>query len=359
MSADFYRKSFVVIVVGLVAYALWRMLEPCWAALVWAAFLAFLLHPLHRRMTRRFGGRAGLSAGILTVAAPIALVGPLTLFGFAFASQVGVLIEYLQRGGLHFDAAVLVRMEQWPVIGHGARWARENVSVTAEELQRWLLAGAQSLLKSLAAASGNIVLSALGTVLAMILTLFVLFFMLRDGRTWYQRAVRLIPLPAERRAHLLAHLGNTTRAVVMGTGVTALVQGLLVGIGFAIAGLPSPVVFGVLAATLALLPAGGAGIVWVPAVCYLLVTSHWGAGIFLAIWGAGVSLSDNFLRPVLISRHTPMSTLTVFIGVVGGVSAFGLIGVVVGPVFLTLVAAIFGYAEEMVRENSAANSSGL
>jgi predicted PurR-regulated permease PerM len=178
--------------------------------------------------------------------------------------------------------------------------------------------------------------------------LFLFFFILRDGRDMFVRAIRLIPLATERRDHLFAHLANVTRGVVYGTGLTAVLQGTLVGLGFALTGLPSPVVFGVLAGVVALLPAGGTALVWGPAVAYLAFAQRWGAAIFLLIWGLLVSVSDNFLRPMLISKTAPVSTLVVFVGVVGGVSAFGTIGLVIGPVFLTLVAALIQYAHEML-----------
>jgi predicted PurR-regulated permease PerM len=107
-------------------------------------------------------------------------------------------------------------------------------------------------------------------------------------------------------------------------------------------------VFGVLSGIMALLPAGGTALVWGPAVAFLALNQRWGAAIFLLIWGVLVSVSDNFLRPMLISKTAPVSTLVVFVGVVGGVSAFGTIGLIIGPVFLTLVAALVQYAEEML-----------
>jgi predicted PurR-regulated permease PerM len=112
--------------------------------------------------------------------------------------------------------------------------------------------------------------------------------------------------------------------------------------------LPSPVVFGVLAGVLALLPAGGAAIVWIPAVLFLAFSGQVGMTIFMLIWGVIVSTSDNFLRPILVSRYAPVSAFTVFVGVVGGIAAFGTIGIVVGPVFLALVAAILQYFDEKV-----------
>ncbi len=137
-----------------------------------------------------------------------------------------------------------------------------------------------------------------------------------------------------------------TRAIVVGTSVTALLQGALVGIGFTIASLPSPVVFGVLAALLSMLPVGGAALVWGPAAIWLFVDGRWGFGIFMLAWGLLLSGLDNVLRPILISGRARISALGVFIGVVGGIPAFGAIGIIGGPVVLSLVLALIEFAEE-------------
>jgi predicted PurR-regulated permease PerM len=137
-----------------------------------------------------------------------------------------------------------------------------------------------------------------------------------------------------------------TRAIVFGTTVTAMLQGLMLGIGFAIAGLPSPVVFGVFAALLSLLPVGGSAFVWIPAVIWLFVDKHWGWGIFLLVWGSALSGLDNVVRPFLISGRARISALAVFVGVLGGIPAFGAIGVIAGPVILSLALALIEFAEE-------------
>jgi predicted PurR-regulated permease PerM len=132
--------------------------------------------------------------------------------------------------------------------------------------------------------------------------------------------------------------------MVFGTGVTALAQGALIAIGFALAGLPSPIVFGVLAALLALVPLAGTPVVWVPAVLVLALQERWYAAAFLLVWGGLVATLDNFLRPMLVSGRAEVGTLTVFIGVLGGVATFGPIGVILGPLVLALVIALIRFA---------------
>ncbi len=341
-----YRKEFVIIVVILFALALYWMLAPFWGALAWGICLAFLLTPAHGWLTRKLKGRAALSAGIITALVPVVLSGPLASLSVAFANQIADLVALVQQESLRFDDSLLLQLEEYPVIGSIAEWLRQNLTATTEELQGWLVSGSQFLLKSLAAEGGTFMLGAVNTIIHFFMMLFLLFFFLRDGRQLLGRAVRLVPMEPQRRGELLMLVGDTTRAVVYGTGLTALIQGALVGIGFAIAGLSSAVVFGVLAAILALLPVGGAALVWVPAVLTLVVTSHWGWAIFMLLWGIGVSSSDNLIRPLLISRHAPVSTLAVFVGVIGGVSAFGAIGVIIGPVLLTVISSLLRFLDE-------------
>jgi predicted PurR-regulated permease PerM len=345
---EFYTKAFFVALAALVLYGLLLVLQPFAGSMAWAVFLAFLLAPTQHWLTRKLGGRGGTSAGILTGLTPFALLIPLTLLGISFANQARALVSYIQNSPFRLDGSTFANLEQYPVIGPVARLAREQLSVSGADIQAWLTNAAQTLLKNVASVSGGVVLSALGTLVGFFFMLFLLFFFLRDGASMFDRLQRLIPVPEEHREQLFAHLSSVTRGVFYGIGLTALCQGVLVTIGFAIAGLPSPVVFGVLATILALLPAGGAAIVWIPGVLYLGAHGRWGMATFLLIWGVIVSTSDNILRPVLVSRYAPVSAFMVFVGVVGGIAAFGAIGIVVGPVFLALVAAILDYFDEKV-----------
>jgi predicted PurR-regulated permease PerM len=154
-------------------------------------------------------------------------------------------------------------------------------------------------------------------------------------------------MPDARKQQLITYLASVTRAVVFGTLLTGVLQGALIGVGFGIVHLPSPLVFAVIAALLSLLPIGGTALVWVPAALYLLAQGRYGAAIFLTIWGALlVGLMDNLLKPLLISGRAEIPTLAVFLGVIGGLSAFGPIGMFLGPVLLAMTIAVLRWAEE-------------
>lgn len=156
----------------------------------------------------------------------------------------------------------------------------------------------------------------------------------------------LVPLATARRDELQARLAAVTHAVVQGTVATAAIQGLLLGLGFALVGLPAPVVFGVLGAVLSVVPFGGTALVWIPAVGALLFQGRYRAAIVLAVAGLLVSTVDNFLKPLLISDRAVVPTLAVFIGVLGGLVAFGMIGLFIGPVVIALALALVNFARD-------------
>ena len=344
MESAFYLRTFQIATAAILGYLLFRILDPLSGMLGWAVVLAFILHPLHERLTRRLRGRGALSAGILTALTPFLVLAPLSVLTGAFVGQVTRLIEYLRGQSSLSYPELLERLSGYPLIGGAVRWLRDNVDVTAAQVQGWLTDNLQALLKSAAAMGGTVALGAIGTLVGFFLMLFMLFFFLRDGRAMLDGLTRLIPVEHQRRARLLNYLADVTRAVVFGSTVTALIQGIFVGVGFAIVGLPSPVVFGVLATVAAFLPAGAA-VVLIPAVLYLAFSGHWGAAIFLACWTAALWIAENVLRPLLTAHQAEVSTLAIFVGAIGGAAAFGILGLVIGPVLLSFVVALVRFAQ--------------
>ena len=301
---------------------------------------------MHTRLTRLLRGRESVSAALLTVFVLLLFVGPLAAIAVAFATQAGDLALHVQQWIQQHQGPEITDVRQLPVLGTVVDWLEQYTSITAAQVQSWMLEGGKRLLQQLAAFGGAAVLGALGTLVTFTLMLFLVFFLIRDGRSMVLAAVGLVPLPPAKREELRQRIGDVTRAVVQGTVLTALVQGFLLAIGFAVVGLPAPVVFGVLGAVLSVVPFGGTALVWVPAVGVLLAQGRYGTAIVLTVIGVIVSTIDNFLKPLLISGRTVVPTLAVFIGVIGGLSAFGVIGLFLGPVVIALALALAAYARE-------------
>ena len=344
-TSSFYPRVFALVVAAVLGYALVLIFMPFFGAMTWAAFLAFLLYPLNVRWRRRLHG-AGIAAGLLTILAPITILLPLAALTVEFVAQISGLLQKLQKSAAQWDIKSFSDLQQFPWIARINEWLQSHAGISAAQVQAWLVSGTQNVLQRAASFSGTFFLGALDSLLSFAIMLFLLFFFLRDGDAMIARGRMLIPLDEARKDRLFLQLSNVTRAIVFGTSMTALAQGLLIGIGFAIASLPSPVVFGVLAALLSMLPIGGAAFVWGPAVVWLFFDGRWGYGIFMLAWGLMLGALDNVLRPVLISGRAKISALAVFVGVLGGIPAFGAIGVIAGPVILSLVLALAEFAEE-------------
>jgi predicted PurR-regulated permease PerM len=356
----FYTRTFALATCVALGVALYRILTPFLGPLIWAIFLAFLLHPLHVRLTRRLGNRAQWSALVLTLITLILFIGPLTALSAAFAAQVGELLRFVQTTLADQTTSNVLDLTNVPWIQAALDRLEELIGVTAAQVRGWVEQGASVSLQWLASFGGKVFLGAIGTVVGFVLMVFMLFFFIRDGEEMFATARELIPMAGAYKARLFDHLAAVTRAMVLGTGLTALIQGTLVGIAFLIIGLPSPLVFGVIAVFASLLPFGGTALIWVPAAIVLAAQGRWGATLFMVIWGALlVSLVDNVVRPMLVSGRANVGTLTVFIGVLGGLVAFGAIGLFLGPVVLALTIALIRFMLEVRRaEVAAATASG-
>jgi predicted PurR-regulated permease PerM len=352
MHSTFYRRCFQIVMAALLGYGLYKLLNPLFGMIGWAVVLAFILNPLQVRLTRRLKGRRSLSAGILTVLTPFLVLVPIAVLGLVFAGQAARLLQYLRdHSSLFSYSELLDSISRIPLIGRAVDWARADASVSAAQVEGWITDSVQTVLKSAATMGGDVALGVFGTLIGFFIMLFMLFFFLRDGRGIVMGLTRLVPAEPERRAQLLKYLGDVTRAVVFGSVATALIQGVIVGIGFALVGLPSAVVWGVLATLAAFLP-GGSAIVLIPAVLYLAFQGRWGATIFLACWIAVLWVAENLLRPILTAHHAEVSTLALFIGAIGGAAAWGILGLFIGPVLLSFVLALVRFAQESVPANA-------
>jgi predicted PurR-regulated permease PerM len=343
----FYARVFWLAAGSLLALALFAILRPFLGSLLWAGLLAFLAAPVNSRLARRLGDRPGLAAALLTVAGALFVLIPAVLTAAIFAGQATDLLHTLERLAERYRIDQPSALLQAPALDQLFNWIAKFVPASPAQLRGWTLDGGRSLLALLVASSGAFFKGALGIVVEIGFTLFLLFFFLRDGVAATARALRLVPLSPGRKADLVGHLAAVTRAVAVGTLLTALVQGTLVGLSFAFTGLSSPVVFGVLASLAALVPLVGSSLVWAPAAVMLVFEGRGWAATFLVFWGmVVVSLVDNIVRPLFVSGRAQISTLPVLLGLMGGLATFGAIGIILGPVVIALALALLRFAEE-------------
>ena len=346
----FSTRVIAVAGAALLLYLLARILHPFFGPILWALLLAFLLFPANRWLRRKLKGRKGAAALLLTLAVTLGIVIPTSLLMLVFVRQAGELLTRVSGLAASYQIERPQDLLKIPALGRIVQWIDAKTPLGAAELQQWLVNAARSALELAVSGGRQVLLGAVGAVVGLLLMLFILYFYFRDGDEMARRVVRLIPLEDSRKSRLIEHLSGVMKAVVFGALATALVQGGLLGLAFGISGLPSPVVFGFLTALAALLPVAGTALVWVPATIVLYAQGRPGWALFMLLWGALlVGSVDNFLRPRLISGRAEIATLPVFFGVIGGMAAFGVIGLFVGPLVIALALALLGFAEESTR----------
>jgi predicted PurR-regulated permease PerM len=353
---QFSTRVFGLAVVAILAYLLFVIFRPFFGPIYWAFLLAFMLFPLNRRARKICRGRAGRAAAVMTIGVTLGIAIPAVFGMAAFARQAIELGSSLSQLGQRYQISGIDDLLRLPLLGAGMKWLEQHTGIDAVRVQAWAVQGAQVAVQFLLSHSRDVLFGALGIIGNVTLMLFILFFFFRDGDAMTKRALGLIPLEGKRKARLSQHLQDVTRAVVVGTVFTALAQGALLGIGFWITGLPSPMVFGVLSAVASFIPFVGTALIWVPASLYLLSLGVAWKTIFLVVWSAVVvGSADNVLKPLLVSGKAKIGTLTVFFGVLGGLAAFGFIGLFLGPVILALVTTLIEFVEE---DETAATKSG-
>jgi predicted PurR-regulated permease PerM len=195
---------------------------------------------------------------------------------------------------------------------------------------------------------GSVLKNTLLLVVNLLIMVVFLFFILRDGESYYFAVMDVLPFTPDQQQSISRKFRDTFSAVINGVFLVALLQGVMTGLGFAVFGIPFSVFWGFLAAVLALLPVAGAMLVWLPGALYLYLTGSTFQGIFLAVWGVFlVSLPDNFLKPLLIGRKARIPTFLLFIGILGGLQVYGFLGILFGPLIVTLLTAFVQiYREE-------------
>lgn len=329
---------FALIAIGCVV-VVW----PFVSAILWAAVLCFATWPLYERAKRLTRGRKGLAAALMTVLAVMILVLPFAVVGFTFADDVARIAKRVNEYSREGVPPVPAWIERVPYLGSYWQALYENTDLAAQTLKKWVEKATPLLLGwSLALARG---------ILQLALSVLIAFFFYRDGAVLVARLDEgILKIGGDRARHLLEVVGTTVKTVVYGLIGTALAQGIAAGVGFLIAGVPAPFLWALLTFFLSLIPAGPP-LVWVPATIWLFAHGRIGWGIFMGIWGlVCISGIDNLARPILISRGVVLPFVLTLLGVMGGLIAFGFIGIFLGPV---LLAAGFSLVQDYLRRKPA------
>jgi len=309
------------------------VLKPFMVSILWAAILCFATWPVYEFLLKRMPKRVSLAAGIMTMIILLFLFVPVLIVGLTFTDNIRDAMDWLNA----YRQSGLPPPPQWlakiPLIGTKAGHYWAEVSVNSETVlntaKPWLLkAGAWLLQHSLGLAHG---------VLQLAMSVLISFFFYKHGleiAVGIQDGFKRIG--GDYSQHLINVAKGTVQSVVYGIIGSSAAQGIMAGIGFAIAGVPSPVLLALVTFFFSFIPAGPV-LIWAGAAVWLFSGGHIGWGIFMIIYGIlGISSIDNVVRPYIISRGAKISFIIMLIGVLGGITAFGVIGVFIGPTLLTV-----------------------
>jgi predicted PurR-regulated permease PerM len=325
------RYTFLVLFAAAL-YAFWRTIEPIWVPLFMGMIIAVGAHPAHKKLLHKLGGKKpGLAAGMITGAVMVFVLGLITFLVFVVGHRIIVLAQsiatrYQNRGAVGLlgrdVTALLLR------IGLRPDNIQERVADLAKSVADFLGHGATSLLAGIFAG-----------IFVFIFTAMTSYYLLREGSdgTWW--LVEMLPLPNGQVEEIVRDVRDVTRAMLMSTGVMSLYQAVTAGLGYWILGVDSPLVWASLTGIASVLPALGTALVWFPIGLVMMATGHLYPGIGVILWGGVVVVfvADYVLRPKLVGTKIKMNDLLVFVAIFGGIEAFGILGLVLGPIAVAVL----------------------
>lgn len=330
------NKGFFIFILFIVSLAFFDVLSPYYSAILWAAILAVIFHPVKNKLRTMLGERNGL-ASLLTIGIICLIVFiPLTIIFSSLAIEINLVYTQLQHNDTKFPEVVASLIQHLPA------WVRSFLSEhdldNAAQIQQKLSGAALKGGQYIAGSAFLIGKGTFGFAINFAIMLYLLFFLLKDGPVLVRLILESLPLSGFAKQHLFAKFAAVARATVKGTAVVAAVQGTLGGIAFYIAGIDGSILWGALIAFLSLVPAVGSAIIWVPAAIFLFATDQLWQGIFIVgFFVLIVGLVDNILRPLLVGKDTKMPDYLILIATLGGMEIYGINGFVIGP----LIAALF------------------
>ena len=316
--------------IAIALYLCWLMLRPFITVLAWATVLVIVFYPVHKQIAQRVK-RRGLCGLISTTLVILIVVLPLSLLVLAVTNELTAAVRSLppHMGDLMGQTG--------SITGRSLNWIHERLGIDTTEMQQFLVEQLRNYSSAVVGRSVGIMGNLLSAIVKTFFVIITMYYLFRDGDKIVKALPEVLPFGTEQSEALLARINQVLSASVYGVVTIALLQGLLGGLAFWILGVPSPILWAVVLALVCMIPVAGSFLVWLPAAIYLMLSDHLTAGILLIVWGALViSTIDNFLRPKLIKDQTKLHELLVFFSVLGGMSVFGLLGVVMGPVVLAI-----------------------
>ena len=323
-----------------ILWATWMIIRPFVSAIILGAMLVTLTFPIYRRLRARLKGRSAWAAALMLIGVTVIIIIPTVVVGFLLIEQANGLIAHMRGGETQ---RLLQRID---LVGH-LQWLRRfGVDPATIDPRRLVMPVMQQIPGWIAAHGAAVIGSVAGAVLAFALVLLSAFFFYVEGESIIEQLAILSPLPARYDREFATQFKDVVDGTFRGQVMTSLAQGIVAAIGLAVAGVPGALLWGFVAAIVSLLPMAGAALVWVPAAIYLYFDASMGGrsyfgAIFLTLWGIlVVSTIDNVVRPWAMRGKSQLPAIPLLFAVIGGMQAFGFIGLVIGPLVFSLLMSV-------------------
>ena len=320
----------VLVATAIALYLCWLMLRPFIGVVEWAVVLVIIFYPIHNRLAVRIK-RRGLSALISCLLVVILIVLPLTVLTVAVAEELAKVLPNLP------SQVSQLATQQSSVFGKVAEWMQSRFGIDISVSYAFFVDQIKQSGERLLGFSLNLTVNIVTSIVKAFFVIFTMYYLFKDSEKILAKLPDALPLNREQSESIIRRTQEVVSASVYGVVTIAALQGVLGGIAFWILGIPAPLLWAVLMTFICMIPLLGSFLVWLPLAIYLMVSGHWTRAVILIVWGAVViSTVDNFLRPKLIKNQTRLHELFVFFSVLGGISVFGLLGIVLGPVVLAI-----------------------
>ncbi|MGZ7080411.1 MAG: AI-2E family transporter [Thermoanaerobaculia bacterium] len=343
--------AFFCLLALVILYATVMIVRPFISALILAAVLVIVTFPWYRRIRTRFKGRSNMAAIAMLALITLTIVLPAVLIALLLVQQANVVVEHLQSG----QAQLLLK--RFDVPAH-LMWVKRFVpsfDPQTVSLERLVLPVVRQVPGWVARNGGALIGSVAGAVIGFGLVLLAAFFFYVDGEVMVSELKLLSPLPKEYDDEFTSRFKDVIDATFRGQVSTSIAQGIATGIGMLIAGVPGSLFWGAVTAILSLVPMVGAALVWVPATIYLYIDASMGnrsyfGVVFLLFWCLiVVTLIDNIVRPWVMKGKAELPAIPLLFSVIGAMDAFGFIGLVIGPLVLSMLLTVINIYKRSFR----------
>ena len=326
---------------AVMAYELYELMLPFLAPLAWGVLLAFMAHPALEEV-EKYVKRRSLSTAIISVVVGLGIVLPAVWASGRLVVEAQTLYaqasQTVSSGGIG-------KLHDWAINTQPGAWIAKKMAERGykldEELPKLTLQAAQVTSNYVAKNATQAAKNIFGFIIDFGIALLAFFYMLRDGEYYYHGLRDLTPLHEDDKRAIFDTLRTTLSSVMRGLMLTAVLQGVSIGIGMLVFGVPYWLFLAIASAAAGLMPIGGTALVWIPAMIYLGFTAGWTPAIGLLIWcSIALAVIDNFIKPLAMKHGTGLPTIALFLGILGGLEAYGPLGLFLGPAIMSVFAAL-------------------